>query len=114
MSLVHSFDFQSGALPLYTDSWTTVERKAKLSQVSKTGAAVRATMNATREVVPSKRSARVRYAIRDIMLVAEEAKRAGKELLRLNIGDPPMYDFTPPRHIVEAVFEAMLAGNNGY
>ena len=67
-----------------------------------------------REVKPSERSARVRYAIRDIMLVAQEAKAAGKELLYLNIGDPLLYDFPTPRHIIEATFEAMLAGHNGY
>ena len=48
------------------------------------------------------------------MLVAEEAQRAGKQLLRLNIGDPPLYDFPTPRHIIEAAYEAMLAGHNGY
>ena len=69
---------------------------------------------ASREVIPSKRSERVRYAIRDIMLVAEEARKAGKELLRLNIGDPPLYDFLTPRHIIDASHEAMLAGHNGY
>ncbi|MBI2819113.1 MAG: aminotransferase class I/II-fold pyridoxal phosphate-dependent enzyme [Acidobacteria bacterium] len=56
----------------------------------------------------------MRYAIRDIMLVAQEAQAAGKKLLRLNIGDPPAYDFKTPRHIIEATFEAMLAGNTGY
>src|SRR5437773_1496120 len=66
------------------------------------------------EVVPSERSTRVRYAIRDIMIVAEEAKKAGKELLRLNIGDPPLFDFPTPRHIIEAIYQAMLAGHNGY
>jgi alanine-synthesizing transaminase len=68
----------------------------------------------SRTVRPSERSARVHYAIRDIMLVAEEAQRAGKQLLRLNIGDPPLYDFPTPRHIIETVYEAMLAGHNGY
>ena len=66
------------------------------------------------EVIPSERSQRVRYAIRDIMLVAQEAQAAGKQLLRLNIGDPPAYDFLTPRHVIEATFEAMLAGHNGY
>jgi alanine-synthesizing transaminase len=66
------------------------------------------------EVVPSERSTRVRYAIRDIMVVAQEAQKAGKELLRLNIGDPAIYDFPVPPHIIEAVHQAMLAGHNGY
>ena len=66
------------------------------------------------EVRPSERSGRVHYAIRDIMLVAEEARKAGKKLLPLNIGDPPLYDFPTPRHIIEAAYQAMLAGRNGY
>ena len=73
-----------------------------------------ATTIQSRAVRPSERSSRVHYAIRDIMLVAEEAQRAGKQLLRLNIGDPPLYDFPTPRHIIETTYEAMLAGHNGY
>jgi alanine-synthesizing transaminase len=65
-------------------------------------------------VIPSERSSRVHYAIRDIMLVADEAQRAGKQLLRLNIGDPPLYDFPTPPPIIEAAYQAMLAGHNGY
>ena len=68
----------------------------------------------SRAVRPSERSSRVHYAIRDIMAVAEEAQRAGKQLLRLNIGDPPLYDFPTPRHIIETTYEAMLDGHNGY
>ena len=64
--------------------------------------------------MPSERSLRTRYAIRDILQVAQEAQAAGKKLLRLNIGDPPAYDFRTPRHIIEAIFEAMLAGYTGY
>ncbi|MBI2817442.1 MAG: aminotransferase class I/II-fold pyridoxal phosphate-dependent enzyme [Acidobacteria bacterium] len=66
------------------------------------------------ELKPSERSTRIRYAIRDIMLLAEQAKAAGKELVRLNIGDPILYDFQTPRHIIEATYRAMLAGHNGY
>jgi alanine-synthesizing transaminase len=69
---------------------------------------------ASREVVPSERSGRVRYAIRDIMLVAEQARAAGKKLLSLNVGDPPAFDFPTPRHVIEASFAAMRAGHNGY
>jgi len=68
----------------------------------------------SRQVNPSERSSRVHYAIRDIMLVAAEAQKAGKQLLRLNIGDPPLYDFLTPRHLIEATHQAMLAGHNGY
>jgi alanine-synthesizing transaminase len=64
--------------------------------------------------MPSHRAARVRYAIRDIVLVAEEARRAGKTLYPLNIGDPGAFDFPTPPHLIEAVERAMRAGANGY
>ena len=66
------------------------------------------------EVRPSERSAGVRYAIRDVLLVAEQAKAAGKRLVPLNIGDPLQFDFRTPPHIIEAVYQAMLAGHTGY
>jgi alanine-synthesizing transaminase len=71
-------------------------------------------MESSVAVRPSERSRRIRYAIRDIMLLAEQAQAAGKELVRLNIGDPILYDFKTPRHIIEATYQAMLAGHNGY
>lgn len=63
---------------------------------------------------PSRRSEGVRYAVRDIMLVAEEARRAGKTILPLNIGDPLKYDFKTPPHLIEAVERAMREGQNSY
>ncbi|MBI4463615.1 MAG: aminotransferase class I/II-fold pyridoxal phosphate-dependent enzyme [Acidobacteria bacterium] len=69
---------------------------------------------ASLEVRPSERSANIRYAIRDILNLAQEAQAAGKELLPLNIGDPLLFDFRTPRHIIEATYQAMLAGRNGY
>ena len=56
----------------------------------------------------------VRYAVRDILIVAEEARRAGRELLYLNIGDPLQFDHATPPHMIEAVERAMRAGRNGY
>jgi alanine-synthesizing transaminase len=66
------------------------------------------------EITPSERCARVRYAIRDVVVVAEQARRAGKRLISLNIGDPLLYDFPTPPHIIEAIHQAMLSGRNGY
>src|SRR5262245_19487141 len=63
---------------------------------------------------PSARTANVRYAIRDIALVADEARRAGKKLYPLNIGDPGAFDLATPPHLVEAVERAMRGGRNGY
>ena len=65
-------------------------------------------------VRPSERSSRMHYAIRDILKLAQEAQAAGKEILPLNIGDPLAYDFRTPSHIIEATYQAMLAGHNGY
>ena len=66
------------------------------------------------EIRPSARCARVRYAIRDVMVVAQQAREAGKKLIPLNIGDPLQFDFPTPPHIIEAVYAAMRAGRNGY
>ena len=37
--------------------------------------------------------ANVRYAIRDLAVVADEVAREGHKLLYLNIGDPCKFDF---------------------
>ena len=66
------------------------------------------------EIKPSERCARVRYAIRDVVAVAEQARKAGKQLISLNIGDPLLYDFPTPPHIIDAISHAMLSGCNGY
>ncbi|MHC1739239.1 MAG: aminotransferase class I/II-fold pyridoxal phosphate-dependent enzyme [Ignavibacteriaceae bacterium] len=60
------------------------------------------------------RTEKITYAVRDILSVANEAAKAGKEMLYLNIGDPNIYDFEPPRHLVEAAYKAMLENKNGY
>ncbi len=66
------------------------------------------------EIRPSAQCARVRYAIRDVVVVAEQARKAGKKLISLNIGDPLLFDFPTPRHMIEAIYQAMLSGHNGY
>jgi len=69
----------------------------------------------TPEVIkPAVRTEKITYAIRDILLVAEEVAKTGKEMLYLNIGDPNIYDFEPPRHLIEASYDAMLRNKNGY
>jgi alanine-synthesizing transaminase len=70
--------------------------------------------NQIREVLAATRMARVRYAIRDLAVLADEVARQGKEVLSLNIGDPPQYDFVTPPHMVEAVVKAMRDGLSGY
>lgn len=57
--------------------------------------------------------ANVRYAIRDLAVIADQVAREHK-ILYLNIGDPPKYDFPTPPHLIEAVHKAMVDGYNGY
>ncbi|HUI82957.1 MAG TPA: aminotransferase class I/II-fold pyridoxal phosphate-dependent enzyme [Candidatus Binatia bacterium] len=66
------------------------------------------------EVLAARRMANVRYAIRDLVVTAEEVARQGHEILYLNIGDPCKFDFHTPPHMIEAVLKAMVDGHNGY
>jgi len=66
------------------------------------------------EILAANRLEHVRYAIRDLAVVAEQLAREGKEILPLNIGDPLKFDFQTPPHLIEAVAKAMRDGRNGY
>ncbi len=66
------------------------------------------------EVLAAQRVERVRYAIRDIAVLAEQLARSGNEITFLNIGDPLLFDFRTPPHLIEAVTRAMRDGKNGY
>jgi alanine-synthesizing transaminase len=66
------------------------------------------------QVTPAARMANVRYAIRDLAVVADEVAREGHQILFLNIGDPCKFDFSTPPHMIEAVHKAMLDGHNSY
>ncbi len=65
-------------------------------------------------ITVSTRLQNVQYAIRDVVVLAEELAREGKKIIPLNIGDPPSFDFSTPPHLIEAVEKAMRDGNNGY
>ncbi|MGA7836717.1 MAG: aminotransferase class I/II-fold pyridoxal phosphate-dependent enzyme [Ignavibacteriaceae bacterium] len=69
---------------------------------------------ASRVIKPADRTENIIYAIRDIVVLANEVARTGKEMLYLNIGDPNIYDFEPPKHLIEATHKAMLENKNGY
>lgn len=62
----------------------------------------------------AERTNNITYAVRDILLIADEVAKTGKEMLYLNIGDPNIYDFAPPRHMIEDTYKAMLDNHNGY
>ncbi len=65
-------------------------------------------------IAPAQRTLEIRYAVRDILLVAQKAQKAGRELLYLNIGDPNKFDFQTPPHLVEAIHKAMRDNLTGY
>jgi alanine-synthesizing transaminase len=68
----------------------------------------------TRSIRPARRTEKITYAVRDVIAWADEAAAAGKEILYLNIGDPNLFDFETPAHVVEATVEALRANKNGY
>ncbi|OPL12203.1 MAG: aminotransferase [delta proteobacterium ML8_D] len=71
-------------------------------------------MNTLKKINPSKRTEHIAYAIRDIVLVADKRKASGGDLFYLNIGDPVLFDFHTPRHLIEACYRAMLDHHTGY
>jgi alanine-synthesizing transaminase len=67
-----------------------------------------------KKIIPAVRTVNITYAVRDIVVLANEVAKSGKEMLYLNIGDPNIYDFEPPEHLVKATYDAMLKNYNGY
>jgi len=67
-----------------------------------------------REVPAAQRLSNVKYAIRDLACIADEVAKKGHKILPLNIGDPINFDFQTPPHLIEAVYQAMKDGKNGY
>ena len=56
----------------------------------------------------------VRYAIRNIVVEARKVEASGRTVRYLNIGDPIIFGFRTPPHMIEAVERAMRDGDNGY
>ncbi|MBN1639446.1 MAG: aminotransferase class I/II-fold pyridoxal phosphate-dependent enzyme [Ignavibacteriales bacterium] len=67
-----------------------------------------------KEIIPAVRTENITYAVRDIVVLANQVAKTGKEMLYLNIGDPNQFDFAPPRAMVEATYKAMLDNKNSY
>ena len=65
-------------------------------------------------IKPALRTWGIEYAIRDIVEASKEAKKAGKDLIFLNIGDPVQYGFSPPSSIIERVCDALRDNYNSY
>ena len=68
----------------------------------------------THEIAAASRLDNVRYAIRDLACIADEVIQQGHKVLALNVGDPNIFDFKTPAHLIEAVYRAMRDGKNGY
>lgn len=67
-----------------------------------------------KHIRPSRRVTDLEYAIRDIVVVANQVKISGKKVFHLNIGDPVIYDFKTPEYISQALADATFAGKNYY
>lgn len=72
------------------------------------------TATQAREITAAARLEHVRYAIRDVAVLAEEVARQGHKILPLNIGDPLQFDFATPPALIDAVARAMRDGFGGY
>lgn len=55
------------------------------------------------------------YAIRDIVAAAQKVQQKGRKIYWLNIGDPNRFDFRPPKHVLDAIGDALKEGKyTGY
>lgn len=63
---------------------------------------------------PSRKTSNFHYAIRNVVRAAEKLEREGRQVLYLNIGDPQVFGFCPPEHVVEAVQRAIQNRFTGY
>ncbi len=61
-------------------------------------------------IIPATRTENIEYAIRDIVVLAQKYDN----VLYLNIGDPNKSDFHTPKHMIDAVVDAMAKNFNGY
>jgi alanine-synthesizing transaminase len=68
----------------------------------------------TLTITPAQRLDNLRYAIRDLVGLADEVKKQGHKVLYLNVGDPNIFDFATPAHVIEAAYRAMRDNKNGY
>jgi alanine-synthesizing transaminase len=68
----------------------------------------------SREIPAARRLDNVRYAIRDLACVADEVSKQGHQILPLNVGDPNIFGFQTPPHVIEAAYKAMRENRNGY
>jgi len=68
----------------------------------------------TLAITPAQRLDNLRYAIRDLVGLANDIKKQGNKILYLNVGDPNIFDFATPPHVIDAAYRAMRDNKNGY
>jgi alanine-synthesizing transaminase len=71
-------------------------------------------MRTTSAIPVARRVSGFNYAIRNIVAEARKVEASGRKVRYLNIGDPIIFGFTTPLHMVEAVERALRDGHNGY
>jgi alanine-synthesizing transaminase len=72
-------------------------------------------MRTTSAAIPvASRVAGFKYAIRNIVAEARKVEASGRRVRYLNIGDPIIFGFETPPHLVAAVERAVRDGHNGY
>lgn len=67
-----------------------------------------------KKIVPAHKTENVKYAIRDIIVLANEVAKTGKEMFYLNIGDPNIFDHSTPSTVIDAACDAIRTNKNGY
>jgi|CXWL01.1.fsa_nt_gi aspartate/methionine/tyrosine aminotransferase len=65
-------------------------------------------------IAPSQRTANFKYAIRNVVAAADALRRAGRDVISLNIGDPQAFGFRPPAYVTDPVERALRDGFTGY
>src|SRR3954447_17071296 len=71
-------------------------------------------MRTTAAIPVARRVSGFVYAIRNIVAEARKVEAAGTKVRYLNIGDPILFGFKTPPHMIAAVERAMRDGHNGY
>ena len=69
---------------------------------------------AQRRIQPAARTRDITYAVRDVVVLARQVAATGREMVYLNIGDPNLFDFRTPDHIIAAIEQAMRDNYCGY
>jgi len=71
-------------------------------------------MRTTAAIPVARRVSGFTYAIRNIVVEAKKVEATGRKVRYLNIGDPIIFGFKTPPHMIEAVTRALRDGDNGY